>query len=123
MTTVQHSIRLSGTLDKVLRKLAEQQSVTVYAMLQRIVKSGLAAEGGSPAAGVADSEMIAEPASLSIRVAHIEHLLDRTLFTACAAYCYARSAAHGADESDAAVTAEIHAAYERQRRLAEERGQ
>lgn len=55
MTTVQHSIRLSGTLDKVLRKLAEQQSVTVYAMLQRIVKSGLAAEGGSPAAGVADT--------------------------------------------------------------------
>jgi len=51
----------------------------------------------------------------------VERTLDRTLFTACAAYCYARNAALGARTNDETVTAEINAAYDRQRRLSQEK--
>ena len=46
---------------------------------------------------------------------------DHQLFTACAAYCYARSAALGTRKTDEIITAEINAAYDRQRRLSQEK--
>lgn len=122
MTAVHHSVRLSAALDKTLRKAAEEQGITVYAMLQRCVKAGLAAPPEAAPTDGMDRESIAELASVSTRLVHVEQLLDRLLFTACAAYCYARGAARGVRETDAVVTAQIHAAYDRQRRLAEEAG-
>ena len=65
--------------------------------------------------------MVAEMASVSTRMVDVERMLDRALFTACAAYCYARSAATGARKSDEIITAEINAAYDRQRRLSQEK--
>ena len=73
-----------------------------------------------PAPGTDDREIVTELASLGTRVVDVERLLDRTLFTACAAYAYARSAALGARKSDEVLTAEINAAYDRQRRLSQE---
>ena len=47
-------------------------------------------------------------------------MLDRVLFTACASYCYARSAALAGDKTEEDIAAEVSPAYERQRRLSQE---
>lgn len=119
MKPVHHSVRLPVSLDKALRKLAAQHGISVYAMLQRSVKAGIAAQT-NPAPETDCREIVAELASVSTRVVDVERMLDRALFTVCAAYCYARSAATGVRKTDEVITAEIHAAYDRQRRLAGE---
>lgn len=121
MTLARHNIRLTPPLEKALRTLADQQGVTPYAMLQRSVEAGIAAQLNPPVADDGSRELIAEVASISTRLADVERLLDRTLHTACAAYCYARSAAMGGDKSDDIITAETQRAYDRQRAAAGER--
>lgn len=120
MRPVHHSVRLPIAVDKALRTLAERQKISVYAMLQRSVKAGIAAQINPPTRDTSNQEMLAELASVSTRMVDVERILDRALFTACAAYCYARHAALGARTSDEVVTAEINAAYDRQRRRAQE---
>lgn len=120
MRPVHHSVRLPIAVDKALRTLAERQKISVYAMLQRSVKAGIAAQINPPTRDTSNQEMLAELASVSTRMVDVERMLDRALFTACAAYCYARHAALGARTSDEAVTVEINAAYDRQRRRAQE---
>lgn len=120
MRPVQHTVRLPVSLDKALKGLAERQGVSVYAMLQRSVKTGVAALANPPARNTAAHEIVSELASVSTRMVDVERMLDRALFTACAAYCYARSAASGARKSDEVITAEIEAAYDRQRRLSQD---
>ena len=121
MKLVRHTLRLPVALDKTLRTLAERQGISAYAMLQRSVKAGIATQLNPPARDTGKSEMVAELASVSTRMVDVERMLDRALFTACAAYCYARSAATGARKSDEIITAEINAAYDRQRRLSQEK--
>jgi hypothetical protein len=123
MRPVHHSVRLPIAVDKALRTLAERQKISVYAMLQRSVKAGIAAQINPPTRDTSNQEMLAELASVSTRMVDVERMLDRALFTACAAYCYARHAALGTRTSDEAVTAEINAAYDRQRRRAQEGGE
>jgi hypothetical protein len=120
MKPVQYTVRLPASLDNALRSLARQQDTSVYAALQLSVKAGIAALANPPAPGIDDRELVAELATLGTRIVDVERLLDRTLFTACAAYAYARSAALGARKSDEVLTAEINAAYDRQRRLSQE---
>ena len=120
MKPVQHTVRLSVALDKALNALAERQGISVYAMLQRSVKAGIAAQANPPARDNGNREIVTELASVSTRMVDVERMLDRALFTACAAYCYARHAALGARTTDEAVTTEINAAYDRQRRRAQE---
>jgi hypothetical protein len=121
MKPVQHTVRLPVSLDKALKVQAERHGVSVYAMLQRSVKVGIAAQANPPSHDTTNREIVTELASVSTRIVDIERMLDRALFTACAAYCYARSAASGARQSDEIITAEIKAAYDRQRRLSQER--
>ena len=121
MKPVQHTVRLPVSLDKALRALAERHGMSVYAVLQRSVKAGVATLANPPADDTASRELVAELASVSTRMVDVERILDRALFTACAAYCYARSAATGARKSDEVITAEINAAYDRQRRLSQEK--
>lgn len=121
MKLVRHTIRLPESLDKALRMLAERQDVSVYAMLQRAVKAGVAVLANPPAPDTLPREIVTELATVSTRMVDVERMLDRALFTACAAYCYARSAAMGVRATDEAVTAEINAAYDRQRRLSQEK--
>src|SRR3546814_2834468 len=58
-------------------------SSDLYEMLQRCVKAGVAALANPPTHGANDRELVAELASVSTGVAHVERLLDRVLFTAC----------------------------------------
>jgi len=120
MKPIHHSIRLPVSHDKALRALAERHGISVYAMLQRSVKTGIATLADPPAPTIDTREIVAELASVSTRIVDVERMLDRALFTACASYCYARSAASGARKSDEVITAEINAAYDRQRRLSQE---
>ena len=120
MKPVQHTVRLPVALDKALNALAERQGISVYAMLQRSVKAGIAAQTNPPMRDAGNLEIVTELASVSTRLVDVERMLDRALFTACAAYCYARHAALGARTTDAAITAEINAAYDRQRRRSQE---
>jgi hypothetical protein len=120
MKPVQYTVRLPVALDKALRALAERHGMSVYAVLQRSVKTGIATLANPSAPDTGNREIVAELASVSTRIVDVERMLDRALFTACAAYCYARSAASGARKSDEAITAEINAAYDRQRRLSQE---
>jgi hypothetical protein len=121
MRTTQYTVRVPTAVDKAMQKLAAQQNVTPYEMLQRCVKVGVAALTNPSTHGANDRELVAELASVSTGIAHVERLLDRALFTACASYCYARSAALGGGQTDEDITAEVGPAYERQRRLSQEK--
>ncbi|MBO9581115.1 MAG: hypothetical protein J7498_09520 [Sphingobium sp.] len=121
MKPVQYTVRLPVSLDKALRALAERQEVSTYAVLQRCVKAGVATLANPPIRDTSPREIVAELASVSTRMVDVERMLDRTLFTACAAYCYARTAAMGTRTTDEAITADINAAYDRQRRLSQEK--
>lgn len=120
MKLVRHTIRLPDSLDKALRVLAERHGISVYALLPRAVKAGVSALANPSAPDILPREIVTELASVSTHIVDVERMLDRALFTACAAYCYARSAALGARKSDEDITAEINAAYDRQRRLSQE---
>ena len=89
-------------------------------MLARVVDAGLAALVHAAGNQISSREIVTELASVSTRMVDVERMLDRALFTACAAYCYARHAALGARTTDEAVTAEINAAYDRQRLRAQD---
>lgn len=121
MKPVQYTVRLPADLDEVLRKLAEQQDVTIYAMLRQSVKAGIAAQAGALPPGALDRELVAEVASISTRQNDLERMILRALYAACAAYCYARSAAMGGGKTDEAILAEINRTYDRQRAIAEAR--
>lgn len=120
MKPVQHTVRLPVSLDKALNALAQRQGISVYAMLQRSVKAGIAAQANPLVRDTGNREIVTELASVSTRLVDVERMLDRALFTACAAYCYARSAALGARKTDEVITGEINAAYDRQRRRSQE---
>ena len=119
MKLVRHTVRLPSSLDKALRALAERRGISVYAMLQRSVKTGVATLADPAARDAISGELVSELASVSNRIVDLEHMLDRALFTACAAYCYARSAGLGERTTDEIAVAEINEAYDRQRRLSQ----
>ena len=121
MKPVQYTVRLPVSLDKAVRALAERHGMSSYAVLQRSVKAGIVALSNPSAPDSGNRELVAELASVGTRIVGVERMLDRALFTACAAYCYARSAASGARKTDEIITAEINAAYDRQRRLSQEK--
>ena len=120
MTWVKHNIRLSPAQDRTLIRYAEQRGLTRYKMLGRVVDHGLAVVENGINAPSDMRELGVEIAAISIRLADLERVLDRALFTACAGYSYARQAALGGRRSDEALTADAFAAYERQRNLASE---
>ena len=120
MSARAQTVRLSPTQHRTLVSFARQRGLSEYAMLARVVDAGLAAIDNKASNQIDTREMVTELASISTRIVDVERMMDRALFTACAAYCYARHAALGARTTDEAVTAEINAAYDRQRRRAQE---
>ncbi|MCC4234298.1 hypothetical protein LL253_16600 [Sphingobium soli] len=120
MSARAQTVRLSPAQHRTLASFARQRGLSEYAMLARVVDTGLAALVHGTGCAIDSREIVNELASVSTRIVDVERMLDRALFTACAAYCYARSAANGARKSDEIVTDEITAAYNRQRRLARE---
>ena len=120
MSARAQTVRLTPARHRTLVGFAKAHGLSEYAMLARVVDAGLAALVHGTGNEIDTREIVTELASVSTRIVDVERMLDRALFTACAAYCYARSAASGARKSDEAITAEINAAYDRQRRLSQE---
>lgn len=121
MSARAQTVRLTPPQQRALVGFAKQRGLSEYAMLARVVDAGLASLIHGASSQIDAREIVAEVASVSTRIVEVERMLDRALFTACASYCYARSAALGARKTDEAITAEITAAYDRQRRLSQEK--
>lgn len=121
MSARAQTVRLTPPQQRALVAFAKQRGLSEYAMLARVVDAGLAALVHGAGSQIDAREIVAELASVSTRIVEVERMLDRALFTACAAYCYARSAAMGARKTDEIITVEINAAYDRQRRLSQEK--
>ena len=120
MSARAQTVRLSPAQHRTLSSLAKSYGLSEYAMLARVTDAGLASLVHGAGNDIDTREIVAELASVSTRIVDVERMLDRALFTACAAYCYARSAAQATRKSDEIITAEINAAYDRQRRLSQE---
>ena len=118
MSARAQTVRLTLAQQRTLTSFAKTYGLSDYAMLSRIVDDGLVALVEQTGNATASSELVSEIAAMSTRLAHVEQMIDRALFTACAAYCYARSGAMAARKSEDVIAAEINAAYDRQRRLA-----
>jgi hypothetical protein len=123
MNRVKLSIRVPAGQEIMLRQIAEVRGLTRYQALARVVEAGLAAIMHSPipsARGTGDDAL----ASLDSRLSVIEALTDRSLFTASAAYAYARRAAlrndSDAERADSTTSEAAQASYKRQRALAAE---
>src|SRR3546814_31846 len=121
MSARAQTVRLTPAQHRTLGGFAKTYGLSEYAMLARVVDAGLAALVHGADSGIDAREIVAELASVNTSIVDVERMLDRALFTACAAYCYARSAALGARTNDETITAEINAAYDRQRRLSQEK--
>lgn len=121
MSARAQTVRLTPPQQRALVAFAKQRGLSEYAMLARVVDTGLAALVHGAGNEIDAREIVTELASVSTRIVDVERMLDRALFTSCAAYCYARSAALGARTNDETITAEINAAYDRQRRLSQEK--
>jgi hypothetical protein len=120
MNRVLLSIRVPVAQDIMLKHIAQVRGVTRYQALIRVIEIGLTSimqpsAGSNGAIGSDD---------ISARLSAIEALVDRGLFTASAAYVYARRAAlrgeGDADKLDATLSDAVQSAYGRQRALASE---
>ena len=124
MKHIQHSVRLSPALNRTLFILAEQRGMTCYQMLKRAIEHGFAVMINAKCAQSDMADVGGEMAALSARLDLLEALSDRGLFTASAAYVYARRAAlrgdSDAENTDASMGEAAQAAYKRQRALAAE---
>ena len=118
MSARAQTVRLNPSQHRILAGFAAKRGLSEYAMLARIVDAGFAAilHGADKEADT--REIAAEVGAISERLAEVERVLDRALFTACAAYAYARHAALGTRKPDEVIAAEARAAFERQRSLA-----
>lgn len=120
MTFYQQTVRLDSSQYRTLNVLAERRGLTSYRMLGKIIDAGFLAVMHGTDKETDIAQIAGEVGSVSERLVEIERVLDRALFTACAAYSYARHAALGTRKNDEAIAAEARAAFERQRSLATE---
>jgi len=123
MNRVKLSVRVPMGQEVMIRRFAEKRGLTRYQALSRVIEAGLGAVADAPVAGrgsAGDDAM----AGFEARLGVIEALLDRSLFTASAAYAYARRAAlrgdGDANHTDSVTGEAAQAAYRRQRALAAE---
>lgn len=118
MSARAQTVRLNPSQHRILAGFAAKRGLSEYAMLARIVDAGFAAILHGADKDADTREIAAEVGAISERLAEVERVLDRALFTACAAYAYARHAALGTRKPDEVIAAEARAAFERQRSLA-----
>lgn len=124
MNRVKLSIRVPQGQEVMIRRFAEQRGLTRYQALSRVIEAGLGAVADGPMTGGGGNADNDAMAAFDARLGVIEALLDRSLFTASAAYAYARRAAlrgdGDADRTDSMIGEAAHSAYRRQRALAAE---
>ncbi|MBK8375726.1 MAG: hypothetical protein IPL18_13045 [Sphingomonadales bacterium] len=123
MNRIKLSIRVPVGQETMIRHIAEVRGLTRYQALARVIETGLTSIMTAPTSqreGRNDDAL----SSLDARLSVIEALIDRSLFTASAAYAYARRAAlrndSEAEKSDSATSEAAQASYKRQRALAAE---
>lgn len=119
MKHVQHSVRLPLALDRALQQAAKDRQISTYALLQHCVRIGMASLSGEQDQSQATAEMAQEVGAISARLVHLERLLERAIYVACASYVFARAAA-GSQADDAKLVPQINAAFTRQLNLAGE---
>jgi hypothetical protein len=123
MNRVKLSIRVPAGQEIMIRRIAEACGMTRYQALARVIEAGLTAMTAKPAAPAASPGSVAL-SGIELRLSVIEALTDRSLFTASAAYAYARRAAlrndSDAERADSATSEAAQASYKRQRALAAE---
>ncbi|PHY21504.1 hypothetical protein [Caulobacter sp. BP25] len=116
------SLRLTRAQIAFLRRHAEAHGVSLYQSSTRAMEAGLAALAGASEPGAAEEPIAALIGELLARIERLERLADRALYSAAAAYSYARQAAlAGARDAkvlDDAVAEAAGEAYRRQRDLA-----
>lgn len=127
MNRVKLSVRVPVGQEIMIRHIAEVRGLTRYQALARVIETGLTSIMNlhpSASERVTDPVNDAALSALDARLGVIEALLDRSLFTASAAYAYARRAAlrgdSDAERTDSAMGEAAQAAYRRQRVLAAE---
>lgn len=115
---IKRTIRLNPSQARSLSGIADRRGLSEYAMLLKVIDAGFLSvlHGADKETDLA--ELAREIGAISVRLAEAERVLDRTLFTACAAYAYARHSALGTKKSDETIATEARAAFERQRSLA-----
>ena len=118
MSARAQTVRLTPSQHRVLADFAKRRGLSEYAMLARVVEAGFLAMLHGTDKETDLAELAREVGAMSERLTETERVLDRTLFTTCAAYAYARHAALGTKKSDEVIAAEASAAFERQRSLA-----
>lgn len=117
MRLIQHSIRIPINLDRALRQLAASREVSQYSVLGECVRIGLATLSSSDKPTQAIPELVREAGAMRAELAHTERLIERSLYTACAAYVYSRVAASGRTD-ETKLSREITEAFDRQLQLA-----
>lgn len=122
MSRAQLSLRITRPQDAVLRRYAETQGLcSRYQAGVRAFEAGLGVLVGSAHLGSADDEVAEGLGELLARAARLEALIDRTLFTASAAYAYARRGVVRSEtdsKMDQLIAEAAQDAYRRQRDLA-----
>ena len=107
---IKRTIRLNPSQARTLTGFANRRGLSEYALLLKVIAAGFLALLHGADREVDLAEMASVIGSISERLADAERVLDRTLFTACAAYAYARSSALGGRASDEVIAAEARAA-------------
>ena len=120
LTASKRTVRLNPSQARTLAGIAGRRGLTEYAMLQRIIEAGFLAVLHGTDKETDTREIAATVGAISESMAEVERVLDRALFTACAAYAYARHSALGTKKPDEVIAADAKAAFERQRSLAME---
>ena len=120
LTASKRTVRLNPSQARTLAGIAGRRGLTEYAMLQRIIEAGFLAVLHGTDKETDTREIAAAVGVISESLAEVVRVLDRALFTACAAYAYARHAALGTKKPDEVIAADAKAAFERQRSLAME---
>jgi hypothetical protein len=124
MNRIKLSVRVPMGQEVMIRRYAEARGLTRYQALSRVIEAGLGAVADGQAMGGSSNAGDDVMAALEARLGVIEALLDRSLFTASAAYAYARRAAlrgdGDANHTDSVTGEAAQAAYRRQRALAAE---
>ncbi|HUD90133.1 hypothetical protein [Sphingobium sp.] len=115
-------VHLSPEQDRILQGLAELKDMPDYTVLSRIIDAGFQCGGEDTEVVRQVRKIAAVIGALSERLAEVERVCDRVLFTACAAYAYARDGALGAARGDEVIAREVRAAFQRQRGLAAKSG-
>jgi hypothetical protein len=122
MNKVTVSFRISGALNAVLTDYAKAPGYcSRYQAAIRAFETGLGVLVGSTQFAAADEAVTDGLGELLARAARLEALMDRTLFTASAAYAYARRGVVRSEtdsKMDQLIAEAAQDAYRRQRDLA-----